>query len=232
MSESDFEKHWLAKFSDCLDRTVGPEIREKILPGGGRISSSAGQTEIIEWTRKAMDRLDALVDDEKRIRIMTGCACRYPESELDEIKNVYANTKDVDIAHKMLQDKFVSFLKDSLKLSHKLVDEVISRGWGLAGIRQGNKIIATKIPKSGNLIEYMEEKDPEKRRKLYCHCPRIRESIGSGTGISPTYCYCGAGFYKAIWEYILQQPVKVELLKSVLRGDDVCTVAIHLPIAE
>jgi predicted hydrocarbon binding protein len=43
------------------------------------------------------------------------------------------------------------------------------------------------------------------------------------------YCYCGAGFYKDIWEEILQQPVEVELLSSVLQGDDTCQVAIHLP---
>ena len=43
------------------------------------------------------------------------------------------------------------------------------------------------------------------------------------------YCYCGAGFYTGIWEEILQKPVKVEVLESVLKGDDVCTFAIYLP---
>jgi predicted hydrocarbon binding protein len=47
--------------------------------------------------------------------------------------------------------------------------------------------------------------------------------------LSPTYCYCGAGFYQGIWEEILQQPVQVELLESVLKGDDVCKIAIYLP---
>jgi hypothetical protein len=77
----------------------------------------------------------------------------------------------------------------------------------------------------------MSEKDPEKKRALYCHCPRIREAIASKTELSPTYCYCGAGFYKKIWEYILQQPVKVELLESVLKRDDVCRIAIHLKVS-
>jgi len=47
--------------------------------------------------------------------------------------------------------------------------------------------------------------------------------------ISPTYCYCGAGFYKDIWEEILQHPVEVEVMESVLKGDDVCKIAIYLP---
>ena len=46
--------------------------------------------------------------------------------------------------------------------------------------------------------------------------------------LSP-FCYCGAGYYKNIWEIILQKPVEVTLTKSVLRGDDVCRVEVHLP---
>jgi len=53
--------------------------------------------------------------------------------------------------------------------------------------------------------------------------------LSTSETIPPIYCYCGAGFYKGIWEEILQQPVKVEVLKSVLAGDEVCTIAVHLP---
>jgi predicted hydrocarbon binding protein len=50
-----------------------------------------------------------------------------------------------------------------------------------------------------------------------------------GEPIPVTYCYCGAGFYKGIWEYILQRPVRVEVRESVLKGDDVCRIIVHLP---
>lgn len=229
MNSNDFEKSWISKFSTYLDEIARSEIRKKVLEGGEKLSSDSNPQEIIEWTRQAMERLDALVDENKRIEIMTGCACRYPESDLKEIRKVYEDTCNTDQVHGMLQEKFVSFLKNTLGLDDQLVEDIMNRGWGLAGVKKGNTIIATKIPKSGNLIEYMKEKDPEKRRTLYCHCPRIREVIGSKTNISPTYCYCGAGFYKGIWEYILKQPVKVELRQSVLKGDDVCKIAIHLP---
>lgn len=231
ISETDFEKRWVAKFSDCLGRSAGEEVRKKVLQGSERITSRSSGKEIIEWTRQAMDRLDALVDEEKRIEIMTGCACRYPESDLREIRDGYVKTKDIRAAHRMLRDRFLSFLKNTLGLEDDSVEDIMNRGWGLAGVRKGNTIIATKIPKSGNLVKYLEETDREKRRALYCHCPRIREAIGSDTKLSPTYCYCGAGFYKGVWEYILQQPVKVELLELVLKGDEVCKVAIHLPQA-
>lgn len=75
----------------------------------------------------------------------------------------------------------------------------------------------------------MREIDPQEKRQYYCHCPRVRDALKTGVTISATYCYCGAGFYKGIWEEILQEPVEVEVLKSVLKGDQVCTIAVHLP---
>lgn len=161
---------------------------------------------------------------------MTGCACQYPKSDLQEMRKAYEATQDVDLAHRMLQEQFESFLRNMLELSEELVEEIVGRGWGAAGVKKGSTIIATKIPKSGYLVEYMRETDPEKKRQCYCHCPRVRDMLKTSETISPTYCYCGAGFYKGIWEEILQQPVEVEVLASVLQGDDVCTIAIHLPV--
>ncbi len=229
MSEISFEKSWESKLSNSVDKIAGEKIRKRVLEGSERLTSTSSQKEIIGWTKKAMERLDALVDEKKRREIMSGCACQYPESDLHEIKRAYEKTGDIDLAHEMLQQKFVAFLKNSLWLSDELIEEIVNRGWGSAGIRKGDTIIATKIPKSGHLVEYMKEKDRKRKRALYCHCPRIRDSIESKTRISPTYCYCGAGFYKRMWEYLLQQPVMVEVLESLLLGDEVCRIAIHLP---
>ena len=67
----------------------------------------------------------------------------------------------------------------------------------------------------------MQESDPQRKRQLYCHCPRIRDVLQSGAYLSPTYCYCGAGYYKGLWEEITQRQVEVEVLESVLDGGDV-----------
>ena len=227
--ERDFERIWLAKFSNCLDEFVGKEIRKEVMEGFGELSSRSSGSEIIDWTKGAMQRLNSLVDEERRKMVMTGCACQYSKSDLQEIKERYQATKDVNVAHQMLQEQFELFLRDTLKLSEDLLEEVVNRGWGSAGIRRGNTIIATKIPKSGYLVEYMKETDPEKKRQYYCHCPRVREILKTSEIISVTYCYCGAGFYKSIWEELLQKPVEVEVLESVLKGDEVCKIAIYLP---
>lgn len=228
MSEKqDFERAWLAKFSRCLDEVAGEEIRRKVMKGNEKLSSSPSRQEVISWSQGAMERLDSLVDEKQAQEIMAGCACQYPKSALQEIREKYEATGDMDLAHQMLQAQFESLLRDSLKLSDEVIEEIVSLGWGSAGVKQGHTIIATKIPKRGYLIEYMNETDPEKKRQYYCHCPRIREVLKTSETLSPTYCYCGAGFYKGIWEEILQRPVQVQVLESVLQGDQVCKIAVH-----
>jgi len=228
--EFDFEKYWLNKFSKCLGEIAGENIQKEILAGIEKFSDETSANDKFNWSQKAMEKLNSFVDGEKRIDLMTGCACQYPKEELQEVKKKYEETKSIDLVLQMLQDKFENFLKNTLKLNKEYFIFIVERGWGLAGIKKENKIIATKIPKSGFLAEYMKETDPEKKKAHYCHCPRIRDALKTpGARISRNYCYCGAGFYKGIWEEILQKPVKVEVLETVLNGGDVCKVAIHLP---
>jgi len=230
MSErQDFEQMWLAKFTRCLDEVVGEDIRKQVMAGSEALASNSSTPAIAQWTREAMERLEALAGEESSRRVMLGCACQYPKPDLQEIRHTFQATGDLDLAHRLLQERFETFLRDTLRLSDELVADIVRRGWGVAGVRDGNTIIATKIPKSGTLVEYVHETDPEKRRQYYCHCPRVREVLKGAETIPVIYCYCGAGFYKGIWEEILQEPVKVEVLESVLRGDDVCTFAIYLP---
>lgn len=225
----DFDRAWMEKFRTYLDETVGEEIRDVVIQGGEDLSAESSRLEVIEWTQQAMERLDSLVDEKTCRSILSACACQYPKANLQEIKADYAATKDIDRVHAMFQDQFESFLRNTIGVSEEMLVEIVDRGMGSAGIKQGNTIISTKIPKSGYLIEYMKETDPEMRRQIYCHCPRVREAVKDNLMISTTYCYCGAGFYKGIWEEILQRPVEVEVLESVLSGGDVCKIAIHLP---
>lgn len=227
--EQDFERIWLSRLSNCLDQEVSDETKEYILAGSGDLTSRTSKDEVFQWTREAMKRLEERVDDPKRRDIMTGCACHYPSANLQDVRSVYVDTGDLDLVHTLLQEKFEAFLENDLRLEQDLIDEVNSRGWGLAGFKNGKTVVATKIPKSGDLRDYFEESDPEIRRGLYCHCPRVREAVNASEKMPITYCYCGAGFYKDLWEQIIQEPVEVEVLESVLVGGDECKIAIYLP---
>jgi predicted hydrocarbon binding protein len=225
----DFDRYWLDKFSRCLSEVAGETARSAVLAGSEEHTAQTSRDEVIAWTQGAMERLESLVDEEQARTILVSCGCAYPRAQLAEARRVYAETGDIDRVHRMLQAQFEGFLRETLQLDEGMVAKVVGQGWGLAGVRQGGTIIATKIPKSGYLVQYMNESDPQKRRAIYCHCPRVRDAVAKGTPISGTYCYCGAGFYKGVWEEILQQPVEVEVLESVMQGDEVCKIAIHLP---
>jgi predicted hydrocarbon binding protein len=170
----DFDRAWMEKFRTYLNETVGEEIRKVVIQGGEDLSAESSRLEVIEWTRQAMERLDSLVDEKTCRSILSACACQYPKANLQEIKAVYAATKDIDRVHAMFQDQFESFLRNTIGVSEEMLVEIVEM-------------------------------------------------------VSTTYCYCGAGFYKGIWEEILQRPVEVEVLESVLSGGEVCKIIIYLP---
>lgn len=92
----------------------------------------------------------------------------------------------------------------------------------------GSIVYETKIPFLTE--QYIQEQDPEKRRYYYCHCPWARESlIRDDITVPESFCNCSAGFHKKKWEVIFGQPLKTEVLESILKGDERCRFAIHLP---
>jgi hypothetical protein len=94
--------------------------------------------------------------------------------------------------------------------------------------REGNIIYVTKIPH--NPKGFLEATDPKQKRASYCHCALIRPAIRDGTPVSPTFCLCGSGWYKSLWEGVLGKPVRVEIVETVSQGAERCTFAIHLPV--
>jgi len=225
----DFERNWQEKLSRAVESAAGKEIRDLVLQGGEGLTQETGTTEKITWTCGALDLLAENTDEGTQREILTSCACRYPVEDLQDVKEAYQSSGNLDLAVEMLQVKFERFMRETLELEEELIAKINSLGWGLAGRRDGNSIIATKIPKSGFLVDYFNETDPEEKRRTYCHCPRVRDGVGLEPALPEVYCYCGAGFYQGIWEEILGESVRVEVLESVMSGGDTCKVAIHLP---
>jgi hypothetical protein len=229
LNHPDFERSWQEKLSKAIDAFADEAARRRIMEGGELLTSRSPSAEIVAWSRAALEKLVGRIGEADAREVLARCACRYPEADLQDIRLEFAARGDIDAAIRMLRDRFESFLRGTLHLEEERIADVLARGWGPAGVRRGDTIIATKIPKSEYLAAYLEEKDAGKRRAYYCHCPRVRAAVERGEKIPGAYCYCGAGFYKGIWETILQKPVQVEVLESVLQGGDLCRVAIHLP---
>lgn len=231
MSDSfDFDKYWIRKLAKGISEEVGDKIVNEVLEGSENISQKSHRDDVFEWSNKAIRKLESLTNNEETKKILLSCACHQSPEALQPYRDLYVETENIDLVIQKMQEDFEVFIKDELKLKEKYVQEIIDRKMGFAGIIEGDKIIATKIPKSSFIKGWFEETDPTKKRALFCHCPRIRDALIDKEKILPkSYCYCGGGYYQNIWETILQKSVDIEILETVMHGDEVCKFAIHLP---
>ena len=80
-------------------------------------------------------------------------------------------------------------------------------------------------------MEFLEAEDGKAKRYHYCHCGWVRDSLKKSDKeqVSPTFCNCSGGWHKVPFEGIFEQSLEVDVVKSVLKGDEICTFAIHLP---
>ena len=63
----------IVEFGSQVEQTAGAGIRSQVIAGAGRLTLKTSGEEISLWVRDAIDRLDALVPEEARIRIMETC---------------------------------------------------------------------------------------------------------------------------------------------------------------
>ena len=179
------------------------------MEGSEEINPESSGVMYREWIRSAMDRLDSLTDDpEKKYQIVSCCAHVFPEERITQLRAIYEKRHDIDdVLRKMYKDDF----------------------WYEKPVRKGNVLHMRKNP--FNPEGYAKAVTPAERRKAYCHCSFVHPYLDEVPAkLSPTFCFCGAGWYKRLWEGILAQPIKIQHVETLLKGNDQCTLMITLPI--
>ena len=224
-----FIEAWQQKLFGSLRAFCGRDIADRIMKGYESITSETETEETIRWTARTIRKIEDECSPAMLHGIMTACSCPYPRTNLQKLRKIYLETGDVEAVIRVLQQLLEDSLRKGMLLEDAIVDRIVELGWGVAGKMDGNRIVITKIPKSGNLREYMNESDPQKKRELYCHCPRVRQAVQLCIELPSAYCLCGAGYYLQIWETILERKVRVEVLESVCSGGELCSFAVHLP---
>lgn len=58
-----------------------------------------------------------------------------------------------------------------------------------------------------------------------CYCGSVSKTKEK---IPLAYCYCGAGWYKMLFEEVFSRPVKVKVLRSIASGAEKCELEIHI----
>jgi predicted hydrocarbon binding protein len=58
-----------------------------------------------------------------------------------------------------------------------------------------------------------------------CYCGSVSKTRQP---ISVVYCQCSCGWYQKLFETILEKPVQVELIDSIIHGAETCQFVIHI----
>jgi hypothetical protein len=203
---------WIQLFSEGLDKYTTLKTKTDVLNGRDEISPSSTPSEVCDWICAAIERLDLLVKDKEiRQKIMQCCSNRFPVNRMKVLREEYNQTGNLDT--------LLAFMDED-------------RSWYGCSFygcteRDGNTLYVTKIPADPEGVKSTTDKTEKQIR--YCHCPHIRPAIRNQKHISATFCLCGSGWYKTLWEGLLNQKVHVEVVETVARGATHCRFVIHLP---
>lgn len=195
---------FLKNCRSILNHTDNDEINKT----ASGICSETEMGERFERIKKMVDIVDRNKEHAK-YKILSGCSHIFPTDQLKKLRNTYveAEKKGSDPV-----DAVIEFMKND-------------PGWAEPPFRKGNEIYAEKKPRDPKA--FAEARTDLERKKAYCFCPPIRENLDKG--MSKTYCYCGSGWYRQQWEAATNKEVRVEILTSILNGDEKCSFKVILP---
>jgi effector-binding domain-containing protein len=204
---------WDRLLAEGAENVLGKRAREYLMTGIESITPGSSFDAYSAWIQGAIERLDALTsDEEKKCQVVSHCAHVFPQERIDHLRKIYEQGDFDQVLHEMYADDF----------------------WYERPVRRGNVIYMRKNPFDPQ--GYASAATPAEQRKAYCHCPFVHPFLEDNptqpkaAALSPTFCYCGAGWYRRLWEGILGQPVKIEHVETLLRGNDQCTLTITLPL--
>ncbi len=228
----------IENLSKRLTDDFGEELRNTVFEGIEIPSLGTPPTEKPTITKALINNLLANVDPKKCQKFLArGLRNKYTES-YKKPRESYLKAKNIDEFLKIQQEDFWQTLKThyeegTLFYTQEITKEVLEYiksqlGMTEAGMREGSNVIITKIPYMAK--NYLAEMDKQKRKYYYCHCPWVREAfLHEDQPVDPIFCNCSGGYYKNFWEAVLDQEVEIELLESVLKGDDQCKFKLELP---
>jgi effector-binding domain-containing protein len=205
--------NWGKLLDQNLGRVLGERERRQVMQGSEGLRLGSTVEERFEWTKGAIQRLDRLAADGQKYEILSGCAHVFPQEPIEKLRVVYEKARASGLDPLLAVDAAIEFM-------------VGDPAWGIQPVREGRVIYATKNPRDRKAYE--EAKTEAERRRAYCFCPLVRDHL-EDEEMSWTFCNCSAGWERQQWEGALGRSVKVEIVKSLLRGDDRCRFAIQLP---
>ena len=204
---------WLRALREGVEAHAGLAVADTVMEGADALHEGFDADRVRHWVQSAVERVDDAIEDPRaRACLMNGCAHRHPQEPLDRWKAAYEEAGSLDaFIERLIEDK----------------DLYPPRTWRGTGDQNHMLYVERIIPYRE---AYDAATDPKERRFHACFCSMMKQTILSEESVSPTFCDCSGGWFVQIWEAILGRTLRVDVVNSVLQGDERCVFAIHLPV--
>jgi hypothetical protein len=226
----------IPSISKRLGEIAGEETRERLLKGVELPPLGSPPEAVPPVTALLMERLMEL-GPETCHRVLAYNHHGIPLESFNKHKKWYEEAADLDAFLKKLHDEAVAELDEHAKsgriwyeqvITPETVEYVRNNQEVLSAIRDGEYLYMTKFPYAPK--EWMEATDPLMKRYYLCHCPLARAAILKGEPEIPLdWCYCSGGFNKLKFDVVFGEETEVEVLESVLAGDERCRFRVKIP---
>jgi effector-binding domain-containing protein len=211
--EVQFVLHdWNKLFTRNLDRVLGEGARRRVMRGVDDPGVGSTLDERFRWVKEMVQRLDYSTGADQMYDVLSSCAHVFPQEQIDKLRAVYVDALARKNDPLQAVDAVIAFMGED-------------PGWGEPPRREGSVIYSMKAPR--DVQAYENAQTDAERKSAYCFCPIVRNRLEQD--MPSTFCYCGAGWYRQQWEGAIGKAVKIDIQKSILRGDEECQFAIRLP---
>jgi hypothetical protein len=224
--------------AERLESIAGADIRARVFEGVWAPPDGAPPEDAVGPTITVVDRMRSALGADVCARVLSGNIHRIPASSFQGERERFlaASSMDAYLADK--HARAVAELERYLtqgrlwyeqKITPRVIEFVRGNPEVLGGVRQGDRILFMKIPYAPD--DWLRETDALERRWLYCHCPLARASIkGPGPRVPGLFCNCSAGFEKLPFGAAFGIEPEVEVLESILAGNERCRFSIEIPL--
>jgi hypothetical protein len=227
----------LPDVDERLTNIAGEKAHHEIFNGFELPPLGSPPDEYPKLTKMILDRMEARLPAETCREVLTWNYHKIPIEAFNEQKSRFEKAASIDEylkgEHERLVNELERFMKEGRpwfeqEITPEVLEYVKNNQEICTGVRKGNKIYVTKIPYAPR--QYFQEKEKNLKKYHACHCQLVRSALRDGNlRIPPTFCYCSSGFEKLHFDAIFGESVSVELLETLLKGDDRCRFAIEIP---
>ncbi len=225
------------RLSRKLVDLVGDTGRDAVFGGLDIPAAGASPEAKSRFMGTLVERLFGAVDGAVAVEALASGLHFVPREAFAAERERYLAAPDFDFFLEDEHRRYVAYLTElrddgALYFTQPITDDVVEYIRDTptcgGGVRDGDLVRTTKVPYQAD--RYLHETDERRKAWFYCHCPWARASLLEPEAtVSARFCNCSAGFEKQYWDTVLDEPVRVDVVRSVLAGDPVCEFAVHLP---